>query len=250
MNCVILVATHKPYWMPPSRVYLPLHVGSAGKESIGFVRDDGGKNISSQNEWYCELTGLYWGWKNLDVDYLGLVHYRRHFAAQKAAFRCEGKRHAVLGDAELECLLANHALILPKRRRYFIETRMAHFAKAHGIETLEAAQQALDSLCMEYLPAYQATMRRSWGHIYNMFIMRRDLLDAYCAWLFPLLQEVGSILSLNGLMQSRILGFIAERLLDVWVEHNRLPYKEVDCVFMEQTNWPVKIWNFIQRKYQ
>ena len=86
MNVTIVVAAHKPYWMPSDRIYLPLHVGAAGKKDadgrpldLGYTRDDSGENISEKNPYYCELTGLYWAWKNLNADYLGLVHYRRHF---------------------------------------------------------------------------------------------------------------------------------------------------------------------------
>ena len=79
MNIKIIVATHKKYKMPKDDIFLPLHVGNQGKESIGFICDNTGENISVKNPFWCELTGLYWAWKNLKCDYLGLVHYRRHF---------------------------------------------------------------------------------------------------------------------------------------------------------------------------
>ena len=75
----VIVATHKPYEMPSDKLYLPVHVGAAGKESIGYQRDDEGDNISNLNPYFCELTGFYWAWKNLKEDYIGLVHYRRLF---------------------------------------------------------------------------------------------------------------------------------------------------------------------------
>ena len=75
----IIVATHKPYEMPIDKMYMPIHVGAEGKDNIGFQRDDCGINISDKNYSFCELTGLYWAWKNIEFDYLGLVHYRRHF---------------------------------------------------------------------------------------------------------------------------------------------------------------------------
>lgn len=85
----IVVATHKKYRMPEDGCYLPLQVGKAGKEALGYQGDDTGDNISEKNPYYCELTGLYWAWKNLDAEYIGLVHYRRYFASKK---RCFGRK--------------------------------------------------------------------------------------------------------------------------------------------------------------
>ena len=70
----IIVAAHKAYEMPVDEIYLPIHVGAMGKASIGYQRDDEGENISNLNPYFCELTGLYWAWKNLQDDYVGLVH--------------------------------------------------------------------------------------------------------------------------------------------------------------------------------
>ena len=82
-NIKVIVATHKKYEMPNDKMYIPIHVGSEGKKELGYVKDNTGDNISDKNSYFCELTGLYWAWKNLDFDYLGLVHYRRHFCLKK-----------------------------------------------------------------------------------------------------------------------------------------------------------------------
>ncbi len=88
----IIIAAHKKYQMPQDPMYLPVHVGAAGKLGkdgqpldIGYVKDNTGQNISDKNSEFSELTGLYWAWKNVDAANLGLAHYRRHFSFRKRA---------------------------------------------------------------------------------------------------------------------------------------------------------------------
>ena len=82
----IVIAAHKPYRMPEDTMYVPLHVGAEGKKNpdgtpldLGYQKDNEGDNISAKNPYYCELTGIYYAWKNIPAEYLGLVHYRRYF---------------------------------------------------------------------------------------------------------------------------------------------------------------------------
>ena len=84
-NIKIIVATHKNYWMPEDNMYIPVHVGAEGKDlDLGYIKDNTGDNISKKNKNYCELTGLYWAWENIDAEYIGLAHYRRHFCIKGA----------------------------------------------------------------------------------------------------------------------------------------------------------------------
>ena len=76
----ILIATHKKYKMPEDSMYLPVHVGATGKYDehgnkleLGYQKDNSGENISELNSSFCELTGLYWAWKNLDCEIVGLA---------------------------------------------------------------------------------------------------------------------------------------------------------------------------------
>ena len=99
-NVKIMIASHKRYRMPTDSMYLPVHVGAAGKENIGYQRDDEGQNISELNPYFCELTGIYWAWKNLECGYLGLAHYRRHFKGKSCLFLPKFKK--ILTAAQLE----------------------------------------------------------------------------------------------------------------------------------------------------
>ena len=86
MSIKIIVATHKKAKMPTQNSYLPIQVGASINPDLGYTKDNTGENISNKNPYYSELTGLYWAWKNLDSDYIGLVHYRRYFALRKPIF--------------------------------------------------------------------------------------------------------------------------------------------------------------------
>ena len=114
MELKILVAAHKKYPMPQDEIYFPLHVGKKGKESIGYTGDDTGDHISDKNPNFCELTGLYWAWKNLDAETIGLAHYRRHFTVEPRLSRLiHGKSQSVLTKAQAEKLLKQALAINP-----------------------------------------------------------------------------------------------------------------------------------------
>ena len=96
MDIKILVAAHKKYWMPDDSVFLPIQVGAALHLALGYVPDNTGDNISAKNPNYCELTALYWAWKNLDCEYIGLCHYRRYFGHTVYSKDIKKKKEAYL----------------------------------------------------------------------------------------------------------------------------------------------------------
>ena len=64
MSTTIFAMTHKKFIPPTDSMYVPLHVGREGKEDLGYLADNTGDNISAKNQYYSELTGMYWVWKN------------------------------------------------------------------------------------------------------------------------------------------------------------------------------------------
>lgn len=247
MDIKIIVATHKKYWMPDDPMYLPVHVGAAGKESIGYQRDDEGENISKKNPNYCELTGLYWAWKNLNADYIGLAHYRRHYSNGK---HFGDKKDKVINCAEMKKKLSETSILLPTPRNYWIETNYSQYAHAHHAIDLDTTRDILKDKYPQYIVAWDSSMKKTTGHRFNMFVMKKELFDQYCEWLFDVLFELENRLDISTYNKndSRVFGFVSERLLDVWIETNHYSYKDTGYVFMENQNWLVKGCNFIKRK--
>lgn len=252
MNVKILIATHKKYWMPQDNMYLPIHVGREGKGDLGYIGDNTGDNISLKNPNYCELTGIYWAWKNLHADYIGLAHYRRHFSDRPFFSRlCKGKLNCILRNSEVEGILAQTDVILPKPRNYFIETNWSQYVHAHHEEDLVFTRNIISDKYPAYLPIFDAYMKKTVGHRFNMFIMKKDLFDSYCAWLFDILFQLEQQLDISkySANDARVFGFVSERLLDIWLEYNKVSYKEMNVMFMEKQNWIIKGGNFLKRKF-
>ena len=243
----IIVATHKAYWMPTDELYVPLRVGAEGKEEdFGFTPDNTGENISGKNANYCELTGLYWAWKNLECEYLGLAHYRRHFTMLSGT----NDRRDVLSLDQARGLLTDTDVLLPVKRNYWIETNYQQYVHAHHVEDLDETRRILEEKYPEYLEAYDKSMKRTTGHRFNMFIMKKSISDVYCEWLFDVLFELEKRLDISDYSDNdkRVFGFVSERLLDVWLETNSVKYKDIPYIFLERQNWITKGINFILRK--
>lgn len=242
----VIVATHKPYWMPTDEMYVPVRVGAEGKDDLGFTPDNAGENISSKNANYCELTGLYWAWKNLQCEYLGLAHYRRHFTMLKGT----NDRRDVLSLDQARDLLSDVDVLLPIKRNYWIETNYQQYIHAHHVEDLDETRKILEERYPKYVKAYDESMKKTTGHRFNMFIMKKELADRYCEWLFDVLFELEKRLDISGYSSNdqRVFGFVSERLLDVWLVTNNIQYKDVPYMFLEKQNWIIKGANFILRK--
>ncbi len=254
MDIKVIVATHKKYRMPEDSLYLPLHVGREGKEDLGYRGDNEGDNISIKNDSYCEITALYWGWKNLNCDYIGLCHYRRYFT-DKNIYRCLCKKDRwidlVVNKEEIINKLRYNDIIVPKKRNYLIETVWSHYKNAHYIKDMLESKKIIKEKYPEYLDSFEKVMNGSSLYLYNMFVMDRRLLNHYCQWLFDILfalEKRTDIVGYNN-YQKRVFGFISERLFNVWIDYNLSQVYEMQVINAEKINWKNKIVNFLKRKY-
>lgn len=217
----VIVAAHKKYEMPKDKMYVPVQVGAEGKKDIGYTKDNTGDNISSKNSMYCELTGLYWAWKNLDADYIGLAHYRRHFKGKK---KSDNIMDNILSYEEASNLLDKCDVIVPKKRNYMIETIYSHYEHTHHIETLDCTREVIAELYPEYLATFDANMKKTYMHAFNMFIMSRENVNNYCKWLFDILFILEENFKNKYTIEkySRLYGFISEHIFIIWLAVNKI----------------------------
>ena len=251
----IIVATHKRYPMPDDPMYLPLHCGRKGKEDLGYQGDDTGDNLSEYNAYLNEMTGVYWAWKNLDADYIGVAHYRRQFSRSAWPFHSVKKRFQYVLDREtlLKRYLSRADVVVPNKRRYWVETNRGHYA--HSSPYRAAELRLMETLLGEageeaYVRAFQTVLNRRWAHMFNMYIMRRDLFDRFNRWQFPLLLKFEKHLDRSDYALTENRAFISELMLDTWLEANGIPYVECPMMFMEQEHIIKKAWNMLLRKFR
>jgi len=228
------------------------------------------------NPSFCELTGLYWAWKNLDADYVGLAHYRRHFKGAGKASGAEASDVAsyqnplfakVLNEKDLELLLGKgYRVFVPGKRRYYIESLYSHYAHTHYASQLDDTRKIIEELYPAYVPNYDKVVKQTWGYMFNMMILPKDLLKDYCQWLFDILfrlkeqyesetakQEENQQLSA---FQGRFYGRISEIIFNVWLQHQvetgrirKEEVKELPLMHMEDINWWKKGTAFLKAKF-
>ena len=223
----IYVLTHKEFDLDESEIYVPLLSGSSShNDDFGYLRDDTGDNISDLNEYYAELTGEYWVWKNSKADIIGFCHYRRYLA-KNISFD-------LLDSTDITDILSNYDLIMPNRVHMGMssidEIKKTRKYLEYGpyIEEYSKLRNVIEEYYPDYLDDYNAVMNSKECYWFNMFICKKELADNYFEWLFDILEKMMDEIDFSAYPkdQRRILGFLSERLINVYIRKNNLNVKE------------------------
>lgn len=230
MDLKIIVCCHKDIIDVRDNIYHPIHVGKANSGlSLGIPGDDTGDNISEKNNLYCELTGLYWAWKNIDADFIGLCHYRRFFSFHT-------KRKSYLFFRMIVQKLKQFLYVFSPKPKdtYFYYSRYAEsnpqrlkkaivefeneivnyldnnpntiafalkdvnfgmtpnrivFSKLAGNYHLDVLGEIIKKDHPQLYPFYQSTLESNRLHYANMTIMKKSIMDKYCTFLFDVLEK-------------------------------------------------------------
>ncbi len=232
MNLKILVCCHKNDIMASESPYLPIQVGKEqSTEKLGIQGDDTGENISKKNNSYCELTGMYWAWKNLDnIDYIGLTHYRRYFDFHnivKLGFPIGVFPTNKFSEIDLSippkiCKELETGKVIIAKEKVYKYPLYLDYCLIHISDDFRVLQIVIGEMCeQKYIDAFQKTMYASnkLSH-FNMFIMSWKQFDHYCSWLFPILYEVEKRINIDNYtsFQKRVFGYMSERLLGIYIE--------------------------------
>lgn len=192
----------------------PIQVGAAlTDERVALKTDNQGENISAKNVNYCELTALYWIWKNEmekepDPDsYYGLFHYRRLLDIKE-----EDLRH--LRENAIDAILPYPTVCEPDI--------LEHHERYVKDEDWKAMLQAVKELQPEYYAAFPEIFKQKYMYNYNIIFARRDVLINYCKWLFPILERTEELSVPKGTERAdRYIGYLGENLLTLYFMYNK-----------------------------
>ena len=251
LNTKILVCCHKKDIMADQEPYFPIQLGKSLTDvDLGITTDDTGDNISSKNHSFCELTGVYWAWKNLNnTDIIGLCHYRRYFDFHNNCQRFKPyttyptssfhKLNLSIPDHVIDNVY-NGTIILPRKENYPISV-LSHFNNGHSSFDMYVVKDIIKkNFDDKFSQAFWKTLViNNKMNICNMFIMNWDNFDLYCTWLFHILGKAEKRIDITKYShhQQRLYGFLAERLLNVWIYAEKKKVKEYPMLlFSDETS--------------
>ncbi len=225
----IFVCCHCPVPVPKHPLLVPLQVGAALADSRfpGFLQDNVGNHIPEKNRSYCGLTGHYWAWKNVSVDYYGFFHYRRYLYPHVGApwpYRIEKEPTLPLleklGYKDFRDQIERHDLVIPLGEDMGLSVR-DHYSTSpfhHGLDLALSETIVLEQR-PEMVAALEQYLSGAICYFGNIFVMRRQLFQDYCSWLFSVLEEFDrrGTMENYGPQERRVNGYLAERLLGLYV---------------------------------
>ena len=267
MKISIYSVYHKPSFIIKNAVIKPIQVGFSNDIlDIDFRDNSGADNIYEKNDTYCELTAQYWMWKNdLSSDFVGLMHYRRFFdfseqklepnqlgILEKDGFTLDFENTCGLSETDIQRCIEGQDIILPVEWNVgsagWKDVR-SNYAKSpfHHLKDLQVVEDVIKEFHPQYLEFFEAHMGSKMMCATNMFVMRRDLFDQYCTWLFAVLHELEKRIDITSYdeQERRVFGYLAERLLNVWIlkvqrDQPGLKIKYLNRIFIKDTlhkNW-------------
>jgi hypothetical protein len=293
LDVKIFVVYHKPYQLLKSDILTPLHAGRAvsleaakdgtmSRDDLHWMMDhmdgdDTGINISGRNRNYCELTGIYWAWKNYnkigDPDFIGFMQYRRHFIFNESIYKSyeqdvNEKAYRIytagqifsgyqdffgITDDAIRQMCAQYDVILPEPVNLIYagaqSVRDDYATRIEGVKTgdFDLMLETVKRFAPEYYDILSRQSASNTKYMYQSFIMKREIFMDYCTFVFGILERLDLHIntekySVNG---KRTLGYLGETLFDCYIrkhiETGNLRYKELGVTYLCASSLPQPI---------
>lgn len=254
----LLVGYHKPATLLKNDFLVPIHLGRAVAEKSAkdgqlsdkelqwmfdnMIGDNTGENISHLNREFCELTGLYWAWKNYaaleNPDYIGFMHYRRHFVLNQTLINNSMPdnfnliRVPYIGENYLPDISLDKKTLMDRLNTvdgiYSASEREESpydYRKNHHSGTFREYRKCLDILERKYTgfkeisDEYNTGRKHFWS---QMFILSGEDFLNYCEWLFSILIELHATIDYSeyNAYQRRAVAYCGETLNGIWASYS------------------------------
>ena len=247
----IYILAHRKSKIEENSLYTPLQIGASyTKKDIYPLKDNQYKdNISSLNPLYCDVCGTYYIYKNLLKEkYIGVAGVRRYLDINK--------------KEDFDSIFKNYDIILPN----YIELNSSiieQYSICHNKNDIALVTNIIN----EYFPQYLNTWNKlDKIYAYNCYLTKKEIFQDYCKFLFFILNKLFKELNINTLedakkhilnsyndglydnsrfnpiypsqqdflnYQLNIGGFLQERLLTLYVVHNKLNILHRNIIFIE-----------------
>lgn len=215
--------------------------GGAFRETVHTMQPDcEGDNISEKNSSYCELTTQYWAWKNCDADYYGFCHYRRMMAFADKEFALDNwsaiyldymtdavlDKFAIIEEKQVEKVVCDFDVIAPipsnlKKNGFKNVYDQYKQCSRLNIEDIDLTLQIIKEIKPKFYNSAIEYFNGDEGYFYNIFVMRKELFNEYCEFLFSVLQEFDNRKDISGYCAEgyRTPGHLGERLFGVYLTY-------------------------------
>lgn len=272
LSVKILVTYKDRHKIIKSDIITPIQTGRAIADEIfeDMIGDDTGDNISDRNPYYAELSAQYWAWKNYNKlgnpDYIGFMHYRRHFVFNENYFSTNTSVRSLYGysayiydiidykyiseigldNTSIKNTINDYDVLCIKKA----DMRILNFknAKEEWLASIQGARGEDYDKCMqivldkypEYADAINELNKGPYRYFYNMFIMKKNLFFKYSEFLFSILEEIYKTTDFSQYPEKarRLCGYLGEFLLSIFIfklyqEHIKV--KELYSTFIKNT---------------
>ncbi|EAL8878176.1 DUF4422 domain-containing protein, partial [Campylobacter jejuni] len=269
----ILIGYHKPAVLLKDDILTPIHLGRAlvtecskdgemAKEDFewmceNMIGDDTGDNISYLNRYFCELTGIYWAWKNYDKlgspDYIGFMHYRRifdfysdfeklpinkKFNISELSYIDDFDKNMYLNSENIinTILVYNRVIIKAQNVNPYSHYKYAtDFLK---IKDYDICLDIISKKFCKYSKASKIYNNREESYFCNMFILPKEDFFEYCTFLFGVLFEGQKLINTSkyNIIEKRVFGHLAERLSGIfftYLKNKKYQLKELDVIYIK-----------------